>query len=418
MKVVGIIAEYNPFHNGHKYQIDELKKQTGADYVIIAMSGNFLQRGVPALCDKYTRTRMALSCGADLVLELPCIWATASAEYFAQGAVSLLKSTGVVTHLGFGAETSNLDALRAISSILKDEPAIYKKTLGEELKSGKAYPVARKSALQAALHALAIEDISHDALSDILDSPNNILAIEYLKALPEDITPALIQRKGAGYHDTDLDTELPSASAIREAVLNDKDSGSFSSICNAMPREAYTIFEKRIAENTLIYSKDFSDIMGYRLLSLEKEGYTEYADCNQELSNKIKNQLKNYSGFDSFCQTLKSKDLTYTRISRLLLHILLNIKQNDYISGKELGYAPYLRVLGFRKDASPILNTIKKEAHVPLITKVADAASLLTPEAYSLFEKDLYATSVYNQEMTVRKHQPPANDYTSQIVIL
>ena len=408
MKVIGIIAEYNPFHNGHKYQIDALKKQTGADYVIIAMSGNFLQRGVPALCDKYTRARMALSCGADLVLELPAIWATASAEYFAHGGVHLLNQTGVVTHLGFGAETDNLDALCSVSSILKEEPVSYREALSIELKKGETYPTARKNALLAAVDAL-----SSTILDELLDTPNNILALEYLKALPDTITPVLVQRKGAGYHESDIHTELPSATAIRDAVFQGN-----SSFINAMPAEAYAVLQQCIAENALINSDDFSDIMGYRLLSIAKEGYAKYADCNQELSNKIQNQLKNYSGFDTFCQALKSKDLTYTRISRLLLHILLDIKQKDYASGKELGYAPYLRVLGFRKDATPLLNAIKKEAGVPLVTKVADAASLLSPEAYSLFEKDLYASSVYNQVMTVRKQQPPANDYTSQIVIL
>lgn len=414
MKVIGIIAEYNPFHNGHKYQIDTLKKQTGADYVIIAMSGNFLQRGVPALCDKYTRTRMALSCGADLVLELPALWATASAEYFAHGGVHVLNRTGVVTHLGFGTETDNLDALCSVSSILKEEPDSYKEALSIELKKGNPFPAARKNALLATVASLS--STTSDAL---LDTPNNILALEYLKALPDTITPVLVQRKGGGYHDSDIHTELPSATAIRDTLYQSGNTITTSApLTDALPAEAYKILQKCIEKNALMHSEDFSDIMGYRLLSLENEGYAKYADCNQELSNKIKNQLKNYSGWDAFCQALKSKDLTYTRISRLLLHILLDIKQNDYTLGKELGYAPYLRVLGFRKNAAPLLNAIKKEASVPLVTKVADAASLISPEAYSLFTKDLYASSIYNQVMTVRKHQPPVNDYTSQIVIL
>ena len=151
MKVVGIIAEYNPFHNGHKYQIEQIRKKTNADYVIVAMSGNFLQRGVPALCDKYSRTKMALECGADLVLELPTIWATASAEFFAQGGVAALASTGVVTHLGFGAETNDLDSLLQVSSILKEEPDVYRAVLGNSIRTGNAFPIARKNALITSL---------------------------------------------------------------------------------------------------------------------------------------------------------------------------------------------------------------------------------------------------------------------------
>lgn len=409
MKVVGIIAEYNPFHNGHKYQIDVVKAQTGADYCIVAMSGNFLQRGVPSLCDKYSRARMALACGADLVLELPSIWATASAEYFARGGVSLLKNTGVVTHLGFGSEADSLDSLMAVSSILKNEPEEYKRVLSEELKLGKAFPVARKYALTTALSNLDADNL--------LDTPNNILALEYLKALPDSITPVMVHRKGAGYHEEALTNEFPSATAIRKAIF-ESDKETITQLADAVPNEVFPILMDSIQRNAIMDTDDLSDILGYRLLSLSKNGYQEYADCNEELSNKILNLLNTYTGFESFCQSLKSKDLTYTRISRLLLHILLDIKQEDYLLGKEQGYAPYLRVLGFRKDATSLLSAIKKEASVPLISKVADAASYLPQDAYSLFEKDLYASAIYHQVMTVKKGQTPANDFTSPIVIL
>ena len=151
MKVVGIVAEYNPFHNGHKYQMDKIKKETGADYVIIAMSGNFLQRGVPALCDKFIRTEMALQCGADLVIEIPTLWSTASAEYYAHAGVALLAATGVVTHIAFGAETDDLASLLEVSSILKEEPDVYRAVLANSIRSGNAFPVARKNALTTSL---------------------------------------------------------------------------------------------------------------------------------------------------------------------------------------------------------------------------------------------------------------------------
>lgn len=423
MKVVGIIAEYNPFHNGHKYQLDQLKEKTGADYIIIAMSGNFLQRGVPALCDKHTRTKMALSCGADLVLELPTLWATASAEYFAQGGVKLLEHTGVVTHLGFGAETDNLRALSSLSSILMEEPTEYKEHLNVFLKKGLSFPSARKEALLETLKNHQTLPVTFDLteINHILDLPNNILALEYLKALPNHMTPVLIPRKGAGYHDTDLTCALPSATAIRNAILSDATSTTATMLCSledAMPTESAQLLCDCIKQNRLIDVEDFSEILGYCLLSNASNGYEAYADCSLELSNKIRNNLKAYCGWNDFCQNLKSKDLTYTRISRTLLHIMLNITPNDYALGKRLNFAPYLRVLGFRKSSSDLLSAIKKEARVPMITKVSDAASLLSKDEYLVFEKDLYASSIYHQLLTVKKKQPPANDFTNQIVIL
>lgn len=412
MKVVGIITEYNPFHNGHKYQIEELKKRTDADYCIVAMSGNFLQRGTPALCSKYERARMALSCGVDLVLELPTLWATASAELFAKGGVQTLVSTGVLTHLGFGAETDDLELLKSISSILKEEPFEYTQALRNELRKGASFPSARKQALLATL-----KTYNQEYLEQTLSSPNNILAIEYLKALPEEITPVLIPRKGANYHDTSIDTILPSATAIRKTIFSDTPL-DVTSLKKAMPDAAYDILMDCAKRNALLSSNDFSEIMGYRLLSLSKDALSTFSDCNEELANTISNNLLQYQDIDSFCQLIKSKNYTYTRISRTLLHILLNIKEADIKKSQEECMAPYLRVLGFRKDASSILSAIKKEAQVPLITKVADYTSYFSNTTNALMELDLYASSIYHQLLTSKKGQPPTNDYINQIVIL
>ena len=427
MKVVGIIAEYNPFHNGHKYQLEELRKKTGADYIIIAMSGNFLQRGVPALCDKYARTKMALSCGADLVLEIPALWATASAEYFAKGGVTLLKNTGVVTHLGFGVETDHLEGLKEIASILKNEPQYYKDELAFALREGCSFPSARKKAVKSMLYVTG-SDMSKEEIDSLLDSPNNILAIEYLKTLPDYISPVCIHRKGAGYHDTEIDTPYPSASAIR-SVLFRKDmlseEANFTDTINieellseAMPQDSLDILNERISQNALMDTEDISEILGYRLLSQAGYGFEDFADCTLDFSNKIMNHLKDYTCFDAFCQDLKSKDLTYTRICRNLLHILLDIRSKDYEHGAVCGYVPYLRMLGFRKDSSELLSAIKEKAYVPLISKVADADTLLTPECYQVFAKDISVSSIYQQLLTTRKGLPVANDFTQPIVIL
>ncbi len=257
--------------------------------------------------------------------------------------------------------------------------------------------------------------------------------------MPDYITPVLIPRKGSGYHDTEIDAPLPSATAIRSALLSvknhsnlynanftdskhpciDSSSPSLDSLLsNAMPEEALAILKDIVSKNAYLDTEDFAEILGYRLLSLQAHGYSDFADCTEELSNKIANNLKDYTGFDAFCQALKSKDLTYTRISRSLLHILLDITNADYDHAALAGYVPYLRILGFRKDSSELLSSIKKEASLPLISKVADAASLLSPEANIIFEKDLYASALYHQLLTTKKGQAPMNDYTNQIVIV
>ncbi len=413
MKVIGIIAEYNPFHKGHAYQIQQLREKTGADYVIIAMSGNFLQRGVPALCDKFTRAEMALKCGADLVLELPTLWATASAEYFARGGVELLANTGVVTHLGFGAESDDLDGLLQVSSVLRKEPDVYRAVLGNSIRTGNPFPVARKNALVTSLPLFPGEQ-----LDEILDSPNNILALEYLKSLPNDISPVLIQREGAGYHDTDINTVLPSASAIREAIFDTEKERDLEAISQAMPEDAFLILEALLENNMILDIDDFSAALGYCLLSLEQKGFANFADCNKEFSNKVKKHINSYATYEEFIQKLKTKDLTYTRVSRNLLHILLNIKQTDYSIGKAIGYTPYIRVLGFRNDAKKLLSKVKKEATVPLITKVADASTILDYETYKIFEKDIFASSLYYKTLAQKTHTKPMNEYNHPIVII
>lgn len=413
MKVVGIVTEYNPFHKGHKYQIDKIRQETGADFIIVAMSGNFLQRGVPALCDKFIRTEMALRCGADLVLEIPTLWATASAEYFAHGGVELLANTGVVTHIAFGAETDDLESLVEVSSILKKEPDIYRNVLSNSIRSGNSFPVARKQALITSL-----PDFEPEKLSEILDNPNNILALEYLKAIPDHITPILIKREGAGYHDTELNTELPSASAIRKAIFGNDNENDIDSLANSMPEESFVLLKNSYKCNQLLEVDDFSASLGYCLLSQASYGFGNFADCNQDFSNKIKNNLKDYVTFEAFIDALKTKDMTYTRVSRNLLHILLGIKQVDYTIGRAIGFAPYLRILGFKNASSTLLSSMKREASVPIISKIADASTLLDYETNKFFEKDIFASNLYYQHVARKSGTKTKNEYTRQIIVI
>ena len=360
MKITGIIAEYNPFHNGHAYQIAKIKEETDSDYVIVAMSGDFVQRGEPAITDKYERARMALSCGADLVLELPALFACASAEYFARAGVALFTRMGCIDYLCFGAENADLSQLNKIAGILADEPRSYQDALNRYLKEGKNFPAARILALKSYLSAESSDAaLQTEQLTSLLSTPNNILGIEYLKALKtcgSQITPYPILREGAGYHDTDILLKNASASAIRQTLKQAGSSGSssgsapdFASFSAAMPQEAFQIFSEYLASSTYLEADDFSGILNYLLLFYPAEALACFADCNIEIANRLKKNRSAFSSFTQFAALNQSRDITYARMSRIFTHILLHMTAEDYKQAKQLGYVPYLRPLGFKQ---------------------------------------------------------------------
>ncbi len=241
MKVCGVIAEYNPFHNGHAYHIEESKKKTGADAVVCVMSGNFVQRGVPALFDKWTRAEMALKNGVDLVVELPTYYATASAEFFAQGGIGLLDSMGVVDVLSFGAKTEDLDTLKRIANILYLEPEEYKDLLKAELKKGFSYPAARSTALKV----FTKKEFDSKYITEILLDANNILAVEYLKALMYNnslIQPQIILRKGEDYNSVNVVDGMCSSTAIRKMIQEE----NYEILPEVMPQKSFEILNKQI----------------------------------------------------------------------------------------------------------------------------------------------------------------------------
>ncbi|MBQ4536297.1 MAG: nucleotidyltransferase [Lachnospiraceae bacterium] len=411
MKVNGIIAEYNPFHNGHKFHLEDAKDRNHADYTIVVMSGNFVQRGAPALLDKYSRARMALLNGADLVLELPCLYATSSAEFFATGAVSLFDKLGVIDHLCFGSECGDISILERIARILLEEPESYAKLLRSYLKQGLSYPVARTN-------ALIQYDPSLSGYKDVLSSPNNILGIEYLKALirrNSRIQPDTTLRIGSSYHDKRLGKNHCSALAIRHAIFSEHNKDFLR---EQMPDTAYDILKSALDTSVLFQANDLSAALHYKLLSEKETGYSGYLDVSQELSDRIRNSLYNFTDYDSFCDLLKSKDMTYTRISRCLLHILLGMTNNDMALGKELDYVPYARVLGFRKDSSALLTAIKEKASIPLITKLADAGNILDEKAFSFLQNEIRMNDIYLSMTATKTGNPATNEYSTPIVIL
>lgn len=416
MKVAGVITEYNPFHNGHKYQLKQIKRQTSADYIVVVTSGDFVQRGEPAIIDKYERTRMALLSGADLVLELPSVFATASAEFFARGGVSVLKNTGVVDTLCYGVESVDHELTKLVAGVLKNPPAAYSASLARLIQGGMSFPAARSRTLCE--YFQDNYDISSEKLDAFIASPNNILAIEYEKALMDcDITGFPIQRVGEGYHSTDSASKFSSATAVRGVISTLVDVNKRNSITNMqldnsgisaklsqlMPSGCADILVGCILGGHIVFPDDISEMLYYRLISERNVGYEQYADCTKELSAKIVKNIYKYESFTQFCDLLKSKNLTYTRISRVLTHILLGIEKDDFNICMD---NPYLRILGFKKASNELMHLIKKRASAPLITKVADAP-------YELISKDIFAADLYG-----RLCHSQQNEFTYGVVII
>lgn len=403
MKTVGIIAEYNPFHNGHLYQLKKAKEITGADFAVVVMSGDFTQRGTPAVFDKYTRCRLSLLAGADLCIELPVVFATASAELFAKGAVSLLSALGVDA-LCFGSECGEIAPLREIASLLFAEPPAYKEALNKALKEGLSFPSARAAAVRKCAHAGSLSGVDA-AASDILGSPNNILGIEYLKALlalekngQHAPVPYTIKREGDGYLSHTLSEEsFCSAMALRKGIAEEN-----PDLLRYVPESIRQEFADTCQTKSALCADDFSGMLFYKLLSEKDAGYDAYLDVSSDLSDKIRKNLASFTTFSAFCEnSLKSKDITLTRVYRSLLHILLSIKKEDLPAA-----APYARILGFREASFEVFGCLSKE-NIPLLSRLKDASSLLSPEALSCLSKDIFAAQLYEHvRMQHMLHKP------------
>lgn len=413
-QAVGIIAEYNPFHNGHAYHIQKAKELSHSDFCIVVMSGDFVQRGAPAVYDKYTRTAMALSCGADLVIELPSVFATSSAEDFAAGSVALLDRLGVVDSVCFGSECGDLEKLSGIASVLAEEPEAYTDALRAGLKKGLSFPQARYQAL-ISCNILSDEDAS------ILTSPNNILGIEYCKAMIRQksrLSPLAIQRKGSAYHDPVLTlNQFSSATGIRKILKeNEKSLLQKDSSLLQVPETV-----KQMMENSYpVFPDDFSILLNSALLRLSHSGtsFDTFADVSEELAARILKQLPDFLPFEEKISSLKTRQYTYTRISRALLHIILGITSEQITSAKNAGYAPYARVLGFKKASADLMGQIKMRGSSPLITKTAGADLSLPENVRFMLQQDFYCSHIYQTVLQDKYHISRKNEFTQSVVIL
>ena len=387
-KVLGIISEYNPFHNGHLYHLEQSKKLSGCDYTVAVISGNFTQRGSTSLVDKWEKTRMALANGVDLVIELPVLYSISSAENFADGSIKILNSLGIVDTLSFGAETSDIAVLSKIADVLTVEPTEYKNILSHELKKGLSFPKARENAL-----LMYLGDIRK--YSGVLSSPNNILGIEYLKALKKyksNINPICIKRIESDYNSINFSNNIASATAIRNLVKNK----SFDIIKDLVPESTYSILidnvqNGHIVEDLSIFEKEIIYVL--RKMSIEE--ISNLPDVSEGLEYSIKKAADSCNSIVELLNLVKSKRYTSTRIQRILLYALLGITKKDMQVSKTT--KPYVRILGFNNFGKTLLSEIaRNNPKLNIITSVKKFTDSNSNKNFNLLlNKDIFATNVY-----------------------
>lgn len=408
-KVLGIIAEYNPFHNGHLYHIKKSIEETGASSVICVMSGNFVQRGNTSIVDKWTKTKMALANGVDLVLELPTIYSVSSAENFAEGAIRLLDSLKIVDTISFGMEAKDIASLNNIANVLYTEPKEYTTILEHELRKGVSFPKARENAVM-----MYLNDIKQYA--NILTGSNNILAIEYLKAikkLKSKLNPIGIRREKVLYNDEIIIDDFASATAIRKMIAT----GQFSDIQKVMPKSSYALLadELRKGHYVLDLSKFQKEII-YNLRKMSVEEIAQLVDVSEGLENAIKNAANSSNNLVDFVNIVKSKRYTQTRIQRILIYALLGITNSKMLAFKKA--VPYARVLGFNKNGKQLISQIaKKNKKVQIVTSVKkymdESKNKVLKE---MLETDILATNVYT--LGYEKDSWSNLDYTNKLVTM
>lgn len=387
-RVLGIVGEYNPFHNGHLYHLQQSKKLTSSNYTVAVMSGNFTQRGSTALIDKWSRSEIAIRCGIDLVLELPTLYATSSAENFAEGSIKLLNSLKVVDYISFGAETSNIDILENLADVLYREPREYKNILSHELGKGLSFPKARENALM-----LYLNDIRKYV--NVLSSPNNILGVEYLKALKKyksNIKPVSIARFETGYNDTNYTANIASATAIRNIVKN----GGFDILRRLLPDPSYSILMQNIKQGHVIPDLSvFERQIIYNLRKMDVSEIAELPDVSEGLEFSLKKAANSCNNIVEFLNTVKSKRYTSTRIQRILVYCLLGITKKDMLLSRKTN--PYVRVLALNQRGKFLISEIAKaNPKLEIITSVKRFVDNNSNKNLKLMlDKDIFATNVY-----------------------
>ncbi|ASW42954.1 nucleotidyltransferase [Clostridium isatidis] len=399
MNITGIITEYNPFHKGHLYHLNSAIKTTNCDGIVCIMSGNFVQRGGPAIIDKYKRAEIAVLNGVDLVLELPCFYSVSSAEFFAKGSVSILNSIGVVNNIFFGSECGDIEKLKYIANFLTNEPNEFKAEIKNNLNLGLTYAKAREISLNKFL--------KDDSLKDILKSSNNILAIEYIKALIKlnsNIVPLTLKREGSNYNDKNFTSIFASATSIREYL---KKNMELDKINNYLPITTINYLENLKAGNyKFVFEEDMYKYIKYRILS-NNINFENLQEVKEGLDNKIIKEIYTSNSFDDFILNIKSKRYTYTKISRLLTQIFLSFDTYNYMELLDENNL-YARILAFNENGRKIIKEMKKKSQIPIITKISKGNN------NPLLNLDINATKTYS---ILNSSLDPLSDFLTNPII-
>jgi len=397
MRIMATIAEYNPFHNGHLFHLIQSKKNSACTHTMVLMSGDFVQRGSPAIADKWTRAKTALSMGADLVCELPFYAAGQSAEFFARGAVDILNATRVVDCLSFGSEEKDMQLLNDLADRMVDESDSFKALLQSQLKEGYSFAVARQH---------AISKLYTPTLGEILAQPNNILAIEYLKAIirtDSKIKPLNISRKGEGYAADDWPppSKYASATQIRKGLLSGFD---------VQPYLPYPVSDLDNAkENFQSGIRDFNLGLTTRLLQTTAEELRQFPYVSEGIENRILESLHNELTLEGISKYVASKRMPESRIRRILINLMLGMDTNLFKTAYNGELQPYLRVLGFNKKGIEILNCIKKNSTIPRLTQLKKARKILSESQQQMLAKDILASNFYHYYF--KRHFTYNDDY-------
>lgn len=425
MKVLGLVVEYNPFHNGHLYHLEQSKALCSADYVICVLSGNFIQRGEPAIVNKWARTKMALHSGIDLVIELPVVYSMASAEYFAFGALKILDSLGVTDYICFGSESGNISELDLLANILHNEPEVYKNYLKENLKIGLSFPTSRENALRKYLMEFYGTEVD---IESIIASSNNILGIEYLKAikkLKSNIIPMTIKRVNNSYKEGALTGNISSATAIRNHMLRDdykkpfldKKSTLTTDLKNMLPYVSLSILQEEFSQGRgPISSACYGDLLLALLKRMTPSQIKSLPYVSEGLENRIKASADSSGCLDELLESINTKRYTTTRIQRILFNILTGITAKEFVTFNDYGGPQYIRVLGFNKKGTQLLSKINMYATLPVIVKTADFKNSCNPLLTRMLEIENSATDMYVMGYSNTDFKKSGQEFTQNII--
>lgn len=410
MKICGIIAEYNPFHNGHEYHISKAKELTGCDFVVVCMSGNYVQRGLPAVINKYSRTKAALLGGADIVIELPSVYAVSSAENFAYGAVLILDKIGCDC-ICFGSECDDANSLIKTAAVYDEIEALYSDDISILQKKGFSYAKAMEK---------IISDKEYGNLS-VLKS-NDKLGIAYIRAmnrLESHMKIVTVKRMGGDY--LNKDENVQSAMAVRNLLY---DNGNEEALKKLVPEYLLSILTSDYKDKRVVAPDDFSDLLYIKLMNVRKmsesdeafrHNLSEYVDVSDNIAGRIAYNLSSYTGFDDFAERIHSPEYTLSRIYRALIHILLDITDEDmkdYLNNKVC----YARILGFNRNSTDVFSCIKGNSDIKLVSKIADAANILNEDEMKMLKQDIYAADLYDYVESFLQKRKRISEYQRFIV--